>query len=86
MNGEWERKTYDIVNEIKIAMAKVETKVEERHTENKKFFTKLDNLPCDRRIEQTKGMNASINRLYTMLWAIIFCVVSAFVVHLVRGS
>jgi len=85
MNGVWEGKIYGAINDVKVQLGKIETKVEERHAQNAKFFTKIDNLPCDQRAEETKGMVKDIRRLWMFFWFIVAAFLTAMIKHLMNG-
>jgi hypothetical protein len=85
MNGP-EKMIYDAVVGIEKKLTEIETRQSERHEQNKKFFTKVDNLPCDTRIEQTKSIIKSLNRLWTCLWAIVFAFIISFIKHVVSNG
>ena len=81
MNG-GEKLIYDAVISIEKKLTEIETKQAERHRENKRFFDKVDNLPCEGRIVQTRNMINDINRLYKWLWVVVGAIVVSAVGHL----
>lgn len=76
MNG-GEQKIFDAINDVKINIAKIQTKQEERHNENIKkldhIFAHINNCP----INEIDIIRNEFKRLDKRLWAIIIIVVGS---------
>lgn len=69
MNGNL-GKIYKAITEVKVELATISTRQEERHIENQKKLERLDNLPCKVHVERMKSFKLAIGCLYAMICAV----------------
>ncbi len=74
MNGDL-GKIYDKVNEVALKQMEITTKVDERHTENKRLLNvlfkkikKVEDLPCKTHIEKMNNHGIAISFLYAFIF------------------
>jgi len=70
MNGDF-KTIYDAVKEVEKKIVEIQTTQRVRHSENKRYMLKLDDLPCSTQTERIRSLQVKVGWLFTLVVSVL---------------